>query len=158
MFCSISLGAKSPSVGLLEVRFNESPMCLFTPRYFLCTQLHVCSMELLNRMHYLCTPSMLLHIKLGKRGRFNSFFNWPSLSYVVDIPDRELNCVGFWMEDMRSYMITYDEEDAVSPYRCWVGISNESCFISRNDNKWSLSFNPCNRCWGVLWVRNKSRC
>ena len=44
----------------------------------------------------------------------------PVCVVAADIPDRELSCVGFWMEDMRSYMITYDEEDAVSPYRCWV--------------------------------------
>jgi len=37
-----------------------------------------------------------------------------------DIADRELNCVGYWLEDMRSYMITYDMEDAVSAFRCWV--------------------------------------
>lgn len=37
-----------------------------------------------------------------------------------DIPDRELSCVGFWMEDMKSYMLTYDEEDAISKFRCWV--------------------------------------
>ena len=41
-------------------------------------------------------------------------------AFFTDIPDRELSCVGFWMEDMKSYMITYDEEDAVSAYRCWV--------------------------------------
>jgi len=39
---------------------------------------------------------------------------------VVDIPDRELNCVGYWLEDMKSYMITFDLEDAVSNFRCWV--------------------------------------
>jgi len=39
---------------------------------------------------------------------------------IVDIPDRELSCVGYWLEDMRSYMITYDLEDAVSKFRCWV--------------------------------------
>lgn len=37
-----------------------------------------------------------------------------------DEPDHTLTCVGFWLEDMRSYLITYDEEDAVSQYRCWV--------------------------------------
>lgn len=35
-------------------------------------------------------------------------------------PDHVLTCVGFWMEDMRSYLITYDEEDAISKFRCWV--------------------------------------
>lgn len=37
-----------------------------------------------------------------------------------DIPDRELYCVGYWLEDMKSYMITYDMEDAISNFRCWV--------------------------------------
>ena len=37
-----------------------------------------------------------------------------------DEPDRELICVGHWLEDMKSYLITYDEEDAVSQFRCWV--------------------------------------
>lgn len=37
-----------------------------------------------------------------------------------DIPDRKLFCVGYWLEDMKSYMITYDMEDAVSNFRCWV--------------------------------------
>jgi len=37
-----------------------------------------------------------------------------------DHPDRELNCAGYWLEDMKSYMITYDLEDAISPFRCWV--------------------------------------
>ena len=39
---------------------------------------------------------------------------------ATDEPDRELNCVGHWMEDMKSYLITYDEEDATTPFRCWV--------------------------------------
>lgn len=34
--------------------------------------------------------------------------------------DHILTCVGFWLEDMKSYMITFDEEDAISKYRCWV--------------------------------------
>jgi hypothetical protein len=37
-----------------------------------------------------------------------------------EIADHELNCVGYWLEDMRSYMVTYDMEDAVSKFRCWV--------------------------------------
>ncbi|XP_076462580.1 uncharacterized protein LOC143294945 [Babylonia areolata] len=37
-----------------------------------------------------------------------------------DEPDHILTCVGFWMEDMKSYLITYDEEDAISKFRCWV--------------------------------------
>jgi len=41
---------------------------------------------------------------------------------LADIADRELNCVGYWLEDMKSYMITYDMEDAVSEFRCWVSV------------------------------------
>ncbi|XP_064605817.1 uncharacterized protein LOC135470711 [Liolophura sinensis] len=37
-----------------------------------------------------------------------------------DEPDRILTCVGYWMEDMKSYLMTYDEEDAISNFRCWV--------------------------------------
>jgi hypothetical protein len=39
---------------------------------------------------------------------------------IADEPDHILTCVGFWMEDMRSYLITFDEEDAISKFRCWV--------------------------------------
>ena len=46
------------------------------------------------------------------------------LPCFTDIADRELSCVGYWMEDMRSYMLTYDEEDAVSRFRCWVSGCN----------------------------------
>ncbi|KAL5016724.1 hypothetical protein ScPMuIL_006313 [Solemya velum] len=37
-----------------------------------------------------------------------------------DVSDHVLMCVGYWMEDMKSYLITWDEEDAISSYRCWV--------------------------------------
>lgn len=35
-------------------------------------------------------------------------------------PDYKLKCIGFWKENLRSYLITYDELDAFSRYRCWV--------------------------------------
>nr|CAG4651685.1 EOG090X03AK [Triops cancriformis] len=41
----------------------------------------------------------------------------------VDIysdPDYKLKCIGFWKENLKSYLITYDELDAFSKYRCWV--------------------------------------
>nr|CAG4646126.1 EOG090X03AK [Macrothrix elegans] len=41
----------------------------------------------------------------------------------VDIysdPDYKLKCIGFWKENLKSYLITYDELDAFSRYRCWV--------------------------------------
>ncbi|XP_050400479.1 uncharacterized protein LOC126817508 [Patella vulgata] len=37
-----------------------------------------------------------------------------------DDSDHILTCVGYWMEDMKSFLITYDEEDAISAFRCWV--------------------------------------
>ncbi|KAL3869491.1 hypothetical protein ACJMK2_042165 [Sinanodonta woodiana] len=53
-----------------------------------------------------------------------------------DEPDNFLQCVGFWMEDMRSYLITYDEEDAISSFRCWVyeRLSWTNIMMSRAQN------------------------
>lgn len=41
----------------------------------------------------------------------------------VDIysdPDYRMHCIGFWKENLKSYLITYDQFDAYSKYRCWV--------------------------------------
>lgn len=38
----------------------------------------------------------------------------------TDEPDWEMTCVGHWDEDWNSYLITYDQEDAMSAFRCWV--------------------------------------
>ncbi|XP_071546452.1 uncharacterized protein udt [Panulirus ornatus] len=35
-------------------------------------------------------------------------------------PDYKLKCIGYWKENLRSYLITYDELDPFSKYRCWV--------------------------------------
>ena len=59
-------------------------------------------------------------LKVPKILHAKSVWPWSRCVCLADIADRILSCVGFWMEDMRSYMITYDEEDAVSRYRCWV--------------------------------------
>lgn len=45
------------------------------------------------------------------------------LGRPVDIyhdPDYLMKCVGYWKENLRSYLITFDELDPLSPYRCWV--------------------------------------
>ncbi|XP_014775619.1 uncharacterized protein LOC106872953 [Octopus bimaculoides] len=53
-----------------------------------------------------------------------------------DEPDNILKCVGYWMEDLRSYLITYDDEDAISNFRCWVyeRLSWTSLIMSRAAN------------------------
>ncbi|XP_050310583.1 uncharacterized protein LOC126746392 [Anthonomus grandis grandis] len=41
----------------------------------------------------------------------------------VDIysdPDYKMKCIGFWKENLKSYLITYDELDPFSKFRCWV--------------------------------------
>jgi len=35
-------------------------------------------------------------------------------------PDYRLKCIGFWKENLKSYLITFDELDPYSKYRCWV--------------------------------------
>ncbi|CAH0563663.1 unnamed protein product [Brassicogethes aeneus] len=45
------------------------------------------------------------------------------LGKPVDIysdPDYKMKCVGFWKENLKSYLVTYDELDPLSKYRCWV--------------------------------------
>lgn len=31
-----------------------------------------------------------------------------------------MKCIGFWKENLKSYLITFDELDPYSKYRCWV--------------------------------------
>lgn len=41
----------------------------------------------------------------------------------VDIysdPDYTMKCIGYWKENQKSYLITYDRFDPSSRYRCWV--------------------------------------
>ncbi|KAH7640295.1 hypothetical protein HUG17_7762 [Dermatophagoides farinae] len=41
----------------------------------------------------------------------------------VDIysqPDYQMQCIAYWKENLKSYLITYDSLDAYSRYRCWV--------------------------------------
>ena len=35
-----------------------------------------------------------------------------------DVADNRLTCVGYWMEDTKSFLITHDPEDPVSSYLC----------------------------------------
>jgi len=35
-------------------------------------------------------------------------------------PDYIMKCIGYWKENLKSYLITYDELDPFSKYRCWV--------------------------------------
>lgn len=31
-----------------------------------------------------------------------------------------MQCIGYWKENLKSYLITYDQLDAFTKYRCWV--------------------------------------
>ncbi|XP_043232502.1 uncharacterized protein LOC122386877 [Amphibalanus amphitrite] len=44
---------------------------------------------------------------------------------IYSDPDYKMQCVGFWRENLRSYLITYDELDPISKYRCWVYIRTD---------------------------------
>ncbi|CAG9864614.1 unnamed protein product [Phyllotreta striolata] len=39
---------------------------------------------------------------------------------IYSDPDYIMKCIGFWKENLKSYLITYDELDPLSKYRCWV--------------------------------------
>ncbi|XP_045599325.2 uncharacterized protein [Procambarus clarkii] len=36
------------------------------------------------------------------------------------VTDYRLQCVGYWQENLLSYLVTYDPSDSVSRFRCWV--------------------------------------
>ena len=47
------------------------------------------------------------------------------LGRPIDIysdPDYRMQCIGYWKENLKSYLITYDQLDAFTKYRCWVNI------------------------------------
>merc|ERR1711976_389998 len=48
----------------------------------------------------------------------------------------EMSCVGYWDEDWRSYMITWDPEDPTSAFRCWIyeRLDWRHIFLSRSTN------------------------
>lgn len=52
------------------------------------------------------------------------YYNSYNLILIIYIllgdPDYKMKCIGFWKENLKSYLITYDELDAFSKYRCWV--------------------------------------
>ncbi|KAL9891396.1 uncharacterized protein LOC119638746 [Glossina fuscipes] len=39
---------------------------------------------------------------------------------IYSDPDYRMKCIGFWKENLKSYLITYDDLDPLSKYRCWV--------------------------------------
>lgn len=39
---------------------------------------------------------------------------------IYSDPDYKMKCIGYWKENLKSYLITFDELDPFSKYRCWV--------------------------------------
>ena len=39
---------------------------------------------------------------------------------VYEQPDYLYHCAGYWREDSRSYLITYDQDDPYTTFKCWV--------------------------------------
>lgn len=50
--------------------------------------------------------------------------NQSTCNFIYNIftgePDYKMKCIGYWKENLKSYLITVDELDPVSRYRCWV--------------------------------------
>ena len=44
---------------------------------------------------------------------------FPPIDIYSD-PDYRMQCIGYWKENLKSYLITYDQLDAFTKYRCWV--------------------------------------
>ena len=59
------------------------------------------------------------------------------LGRPIDIysdPDYRMQCIGYWKENLKSYLITYDQLDAFTKYRCWVRSTTTS------NSKWPWQF------------------
>ncbi|CAK9302472.1 unnamed protein product [Gordionus sp. m RMFG-2023] len=68
-----------------------------------------------------------------------------------DKVDYEMSCIGYWREDSLSYLITYDENDSASRYRCWVYLRTHFntiimsrsiqsyCGVNQLPNSWNAS-------------------
>lgn len=54
------------------------------------------------------------HISDKSRGNFICY-----IMFIGD-PDYVMKCIGYWKENLKSYLITYDERDPYSKYHCWV--------------------------------------
>lgn len=72
-----------------------------------------------------------------------------------------MKCVGYWKENLKSYLITYDELDPFSKYRCWVyqRADLNKVLMSQGKNKCMLNIVPINFCfyifsyWTILWFK-----
>ena len=69
---------------------------------------------------------MFLYIIDQKEITIDETYCWSTdhLGRPIDIysdPDYRMQCIGYWKENLKSYLITYDQLDAFTKYRCWVG-------------------------------------
>ncbi|CAF4207125.1 unnamed protein product [Rotaria socialis] len=53
---------------------------------------------------------------------------------VYEQPDYIYQCAGYWREDSRSYLITYDRDDPYINFKCWVyeRIDYDKIYLSRS--------------------------
>ena len=78
---------------------------------------------------------MFLYIIDQKEITIDETYCWSTdhLGRPIDIysdPDYRMQCIGYWKENLKSYLITYDQLDAFTKYRCWVGYITTKTAIS----------------------------
>ena len=81
----------------------------------------------------------VFHISDQKEITIDETYCWSTdhLGRPIDIysdPDYRMQCIGYWKENLKSYLITYDQLDAFTKYRCWV-------------KRIYKSTTPCIACW-----------
>ena len=70
-------------------------------------------------------PPFVFDISDQKEITIDETYCWSTdhLGRPIDIysdPDYRMQCIGYWKENLKSYLITYDQLDAFTKYRCWV--------------------------------------
>ena len=69
-------------------------------------------------------------------------WSYDHLGRPIDIysdPDYKMQVIGFWKENLKSYMISYDQLDGFTKFRCWV-------YQRSDDNKILMSMSVGSFC------------
>ncbi|XP_069190656.1 uncharacterized protein [Procambarus clarkii] len=88
-----------------------------------CQTEYVC-WELVPRHHNivryrLTWPLIYRSFQVCDYANFRSTREW-KYDTLIGVTDYRLQCVGYWQENLLSYLVTYDPSDSVSRFRCWV--------------------------------------
>lgn len=82
--------------------------------------------------------------------------------FLIGDPDYKMKCIGYWKENLKSYLITYDELDPFSKYKCWVyqRADLNKVLMSQGNYNHYVEINKVNQYYFSNWtlLRSQPRC